>query len=60
MARYKTEHSYVDVGLPIFFPVIVKKSVITDTKTGKSGKGLDRDSYSGSDRKAWEDLQKKG
>lgn len=59
MARYNTEHSYVDVGIPIFFPDIVKKTVIRDTKTGKTGKGLDRDTYGESDRKAWQDLQKK-
>jgi hypothetical protein len=59
MSRYKTEHSKVDVGIPILLPMMAKKTVITDTNTGKTAKGLDWSSFKASDRKAWEALKKK-
>ena len=58
MSRYKTEHSEVDLGIPLL-PMIAKKTVITDTNTGKTAKGLDWSSFKASDRKAWEALNKK-
>jgi len=45
------------VGVPGIFPILVKETTITDTKTGEEGRGLDRNSYKESDRKAWEDLE---
>ena len=59
MKRHKTEHSKVDVGIPILLPMMAKKTVITDTNTGKTAKGLDWSSFQASDRKAWEVLKKK-
>ena len=57
MNRYKTEHSEVDVGIPML-PMMAKKTIITDTKTGTAAKGLDWSSFQESDRKAWEALKK--
>ena len=57
MSRYEKNHSYVDVGIPGIFPILVKETVITDTETGENGRGLDWDSYERSDGKAWKDLE---
>ena len=51
MSRYKTEHSDV--------PMMAKKTVITDTTTGKKAESLDWSSFQEADRKAWEALKKK-
>jgi len=56
MSRYEKKHGYVDVGIPLVLPILVKKTVLTDTKTGKESEGLDWHSYQKSDRKAWEKL----
>ena len=58
MGRYVTYHTFEDIGIPGIFPVLVKKTVITDTKTGKRAEGLDWNSCAKSDRKAWEKLKK--
>lgn len=58
MGRYEKKHSVVDVGIPVILPILVKKTVITDTESGQQGQGLDWDSYSESDRKAWKNLTK--
>jgi len=39
MSRYRIDHSQVDVGIPLL-PAMAKKTVITDTNTGKTAKGL--------------------
>ena len=57
MARYKTSHGYEDVGIPLILPVLVRKTIITDTETGQESRGLDWKSFSESDRKAWERLK---
>jgi len=58
MSRYRIDHSQVDVGIPLL-PAMAKKTVITDTNTGKTAKGLDWSSFQEADRKAWEALRKK-
>ncbi len=58
MGRYEKKQSLVDVGIPVIFPLLVKKTVVTDTESGKQGRGLDWPSYKESDRKAWKNLNK--
>jgi hypothetical protein len=57
MSRYKTEHTEVDLGIPLL-PMMAKKTVITDATTGKKAEGLDWSSFREADRKAWEALKK--
>ena len=59
MSRYKKEHSYEDVGIPLIWPMIAKKTVITDTETGKQAKGFDWNSFRESDREASKNLKAK-
>ena len=56
MGRFKKEHQLVDIGIPMFLPIVVRKTVITDTETRRSAKGVDRNSHEASDRKAWKQL----
>ncbi len=58
MGRFKKEHQLVDIGIPLILPIMVRKTVITDTETDRSAKGLDSKSYNASDRKAWKQLLK--
>jgi len=58
MGRYEREHRYVDVSILPFLPDIVHETVIRDTETGKTGRGLDREGRRESEQKAWDDLQK--
>ncbi len=57
MGRYEKEHGTVDLGIPLI-PLIARKTVITDTKTGDRAEGIDWDSYKKSDSKAWANLTK--
>jgi len=59
VSRYKKEHSYEDVGIPLICPIIAKKTVITDTETGNQAKGYDWSSFRKSDSEAFENLKKK-
>jgi hypothetical protein len=58
MSRYKKEHSYEDVGIPFLWPMIAKKTEITDTETGRQAKGYDWSSFGKSDREAFDKLKK--
>lgn len=57
MGRYEKKHSVVELGIPVILPMPAKKTVITDTETGKQSQGLDWSSYKESDLKAWKKLR---
>ncbi len=58
MGRYDKKHSYENLGIPLVLPLYAHKTVIRDRETGREAEALDWDSYTESDRKAWEKLIK--
>ena len=58
MDRYKKERRLVDLSILPLFPMMARRTVITDTKTGKQAKAHDRQSFNESDRKAWDKLKR--
>jgi hypothetical protein len=59
IALFQKEHKVVDVSPIPLFQMRARETVIRDTWTGNTGRGLDWNSYEASDRKAWEDLGRK-
>jgi len=58
MGRYERKHRYVDVSILPILPDIVHETVIRDTETDETGRGLDRGSRRESEQKAWDNLHK--
>ena len=58
MGRYERKHRYVYVSILPILPDVVHETVIRDTDTGETGRGLDRESRRESEQKAWDNLHK--